>query len=200
MSAVVNIIHPYTYKIKGDTYVFGPIKKCEARDRTVSTVVNAALDHNASIIHHRDSVPDTPKARFRDLAFQEDPLYSFLFDPRIIPIVTTEWGIPICDEKPKGTPRAIWAEAEQTYIKHTAFQRMVGSPDLVLLIGGALENCLRNMAVYFVENYHLLPSSVKYVPELCVSFDHRERQTQMRILGSQGIEAVSPARALELMV
>lgn len=200
MSTVVNIIHPYTYKMRGKNYIIGPIPPFEARDRKVASFVNMALEHNISVIHHRDSIPGTQKALFRDLAFHEDPLYSFLFDPRIIPVVTTQWGVPIDDKKPKGTSSVLWAQAEQTYTKHTELQRIVGNLNLILLIGGALENCLRNMAVYFVNNYHFPFSAVKYIPELCVSFDPTERQVQVGTLAAKGIEALSYERALELIV
>ena len=198
MPTALHLIHPYVFKRRKDGKL-ETNKKFVQRDRQVSELVQTALNSDGMVIHHMDTPADSKLGEYRDNAFMINPLYSFLFSGKLIEVVTTEWGVPITDEKPKGTPQATWALYEATNIKHSELLRKMEGIDLHLLIGGALENCLGNMASYILDYYYFPPSAVKYIPNLCVSVDMNARRNRERELQQKGIEAITYERAVDIL-
>jgi len=199
MQTALHIIHPYVFKRRKDGQL-ETNKKFVERDGKISRVVQTALNSGVKVVHHMDAPANSELGQYRDHAFRADPGYAFLFEGRLVEVITTEWGVPITDKKPKGTPKSIWALYEATNIKHSELLKKIEDAEVHVLIGGALENCLGNMVVYMLDHYHFSPSTVKYIPDLCVSVDMPARRNRERELQRRGIEALSYEKALELIV
>src|SRR3989338_2989768 len=147
MTYTLHIIHPYTYKLKGDTFVVGPRKETKERDTQVATFVGKALESGAQVVHHRNKSSRFLDGIIQDGMFQMDPLFDFLNDPRLSSVVTSPFGTPLPDEKPVGCSDEIWAAAQEVYTTHSQFQQELRNSSISFLIGGVLEACVSNFAL-----------------------------------------------------
>ena len=168
---LLNIIHPHTFKQEGDTLMWGPLEERHERDVRISTFVTKAMDCGNKVI----SYEFRPLSMFdygRQLLYLEsDPLYSFLFDDRIVKIYTTNYGSPLNEEKPSEVSDDDWMALGKIYTSHATLGKEVQGQGDVVFIGGLLENCVANAAGYFDFYYRIPNQRLFYVPELCVSFD-----------------------------
>ena len=49
---LVNVIHPYTYKLDGNTFILGSRKECQYRDENISKFITRALDAGVRTLVH----------------------------------------------------------------------------------------------------------------------------------------------------
>src|SRR3989344_6326115 len=182
MTYTLHIIHPYTYKLDGDTFVVGPRKETHERDTQVATFVGRALKSGAEVIHHQNKSSRFLEGVIQDGMFQFDPLFDFLNDPKISSVVTSPFGIPLPNEKPVGCSDETWKAAQQAYTSHSQFQQELRNPSVSFLIGGVLEACVSNFALYYHQHYRRTGEKMFYLPSLCVSFDTMTRRERERAL------------------
>ena len=168
---LINIIHPYTYKLVGDTLNMGPVSEYTERDLGVAVVVNTALDKGAKVLLHRYHDGDQFKAMLEQAALALDPLYGFIFDPRITSVVTTPFGTPRPNAKPEPISAETWRAVEKMYTSDSELEQHFIDVNPIIFIGGVLERCVTNIACYAHQKYKKPGQELFYIPELCVSLD-----------------------------
>ena len=171
MSMLINIIHPYVFKLKGDTLHGGPIEEFRERDEKISKLVSNALNKGVKVLHHRAQHPESLHGFLQDTTFESDPLFKFLFDDRISHVVTLDYGVPLPDVKPRDIKDKEWRSLSEFYTSHSELKSKVEKSNPCLFIGGVLENCLANASKYFRENFFDDETAIYYVPNVCVSLD-----------------------------
>ena len=172
---LLNIIHPYIYKVHGDTLKTGPIEEFNERDKRINTFVNTALNSNVEVLlhkYHREFFLEC----LEKVAFESDSLFNFMSNPKIEKITTNSYGCPIPDEKPEELSKDIssedWAEYKKTFISHSELKDKIKGHDKILFIGGVLESCVANVSNYFHKFYREENQNLFYVKDLCVSRDN----------------------------
>lgn len=194
---LVNIIHPYTFKLIGNAFQIGPVPEFEERDKNLSTLVAETLAANGRVIVHRDDDEKSLRSAMQDMAFRIDPLFSFLFDSRVESVVTTHYGLPIPDKRPDAVPKKMWTALRKTYTSHSTLQRKISKPRTVFFVGGVLENCVVNAACYFHKHYQTPGQQLLYVKELCVSQDTTLLEKIQPQFDERGIQAISYQDAMK---
>lgn len=176
---LLNIIHPYTYKLKDNDLHLGAIPEFTVRDMGVAAVVNAALEKKARVLLHKYHNGSEFHAALEQGALNADPLYNILSDPAIITVVTTPFGLPRPDTRPESIAEEIWARAEQIYTPESELKGYFQQVNQIIFIGGILERCVTNIACQAHQNYLKQEQEMFYIPELCVSLDQEllERTT-----------------------
>ncbi len=197
---LVNIIHPYVFKLQGDSLGIGPVEEYHERDVKLNRFITTALEAQVNVLHHQYHDGNFLTPIMQSLAFETDPLYSFLQDPRIKTITTLPFGTPPPPIKPEKVPEDVWTEIHQTWSSYEEVKEKIGAPSTVLFIGGALEACIGGFIQYFDKYYRKPNQKVAYVPELCVTIDHNFWTAQMKPkLDSLNVKAIDYDRALELV-
>lgn len=198
---LVNIIHPYTYKIEGDTPKIGPINKFKSRDSKVSNFVKIALENGAKILNHEswDYKRDGFDRLLTKIALETDPLFEILFDDRVDCITTMANGLPIVDERPEELEEHIWDYLKSFYISHSELKDKIENMKTIMFIGGYLENCLAKVSLYFHRNYRSNGQRILYVPEVCVSIDKEKFKEVKQKLEDAEIEEISYDEAIDLL-
>lgn len=199
MNALINIIHPYTYKLVGKELIIGRVDEYKERDQMLAEFLKQSLDNNARIIHHRHQKQESFGGVLCDTAFMQDPVYPFLFDSRIEQIVTTHYGVPLPDKKPAALSDENWGILTGEYLSHSELKRKVGTPNLVLFIGGVFENCISNAISYFLRDLKQTSTSIHYIDGLCVSLDQEQKEKTASRLAEQGVKPISSNKAIKLL-
>ncbi len=172
MKSLVHLVHPYVYKLQGDTFMIGPIEAFRERDLKVAEFLRLALDLDHQVLHHRHHRADTLDGSLCDVAFKSDPIYgSLLFDSALDTIVTTSRGTPFPDERPEQIPLERWEIYMHHFTTDMQFKEILKPRDLSFFIGGCLDACLANAMGYFNLHHRLTEEKLFYVPELCVTLD-----------------------------
>src|SRR3989338_265709 len=96
---IVNVIHPWTYKLNGDKLEIGAIRKYSKRDNKVSDFVRACTESGIQIVCH-ESYYDMIRNMMEMGAIYSDKKFAPLFDGCVKWVTTTLGGIPLVDEKP----------------------------------------------------------------------------------------------------
>lgn len=188
---LLNIIHPYTYKLKDDTIQIGPCPEYEARDRAVTQFVQKMLDLDSKVLLHLRYDGNKMHHILEEVALHVDPLYKIFLDERIEQVVTTGYGVPLPDQRLEKLSDEQWGSVQNIYTSNAQLQAKMSGHKEVLFMGGILENCITNMASYFHAKYRVEGQDVRYIPELSVSRDE-ELWTQMQIvLGDRKIYPIS---------
>ena len=107
MNVSVHIIHPYTYKARGESLVIGNTPEFSERDTKINTIIQEALSSGSLVYHHRDKNPNYSEGLLRDCLFIESQL-SFLLDDRLRVFVTMPNGLPLPDEAPPIVLPDVW--------------------------------------------------------------------------------------------
>ena len=175
MNTLVNIIHPYVFKVEEGIPRIGPIEEFRERDEKLAYFLKTALEKEVKVLHQRDKHPETIEGGFGNVAFRFDPVYPFLFHPSVEVAVTLK-GFPILNAKPKEVPPDVWRDFKKYYTSNRELKKKVGDPKVTLFIGGFLERCLANAMLYHNDNFRKQGQQVVYVPELCVSLDEEEKR------------------------
>ena len=149
---LLNIIHPYVFKLIGDTLNIGPIEEFVDRDTKVKTLVEKVQKSGGKVLLHNYSDGNLIREVMHKSAFYEDPLFSFLFEEDIEKVTTTPYGVPILDKKPANIKENDWNVLLGIYTKHSELRIKTEGHETIAFIGGALERCLANAAIYFAKN------------------------------------------------
>lgn len=196
---LLNIIHPYTFKLQGDGLQIGPCEEYEERDKRITSYVKTILDSGATVLHHKHYLGQGLRQVMHDVALKVDPLYEILFDTRVKTVVTTPYGTPFLDEKPAAVSRDEWEHFRKEYTSHSELQELVGSHNPIVFIGGVLENCVANAAAYFHLHYRKQGQELFYIPELCVSLDVKSLARVKPQLEGMNINFLSYEKALMII-
>lgn len=49
---LINIVHPYTYKLYADSLIIGPREECKERDENISKFITKSLEVECNILIH----------------------------------------------------------------------------------------------------------------------------------------------------
>lgn len=200
MASLLNIIHPYTYHLEGSTLVIGGKPEWDKRDENVGLFIRQALDVGARVLLHGRVPNNTLDYAIEMVTFRVSAHYDILFDDRLEYVVTTPGGIPIHDERPEKISVAAWNEVlECGFATHSELASKMRDIDVQLFIGGALECCVANMAVYAARFYRSAGQRLCCVRDLCVSFDEKERIDTEKIMVKHGVEIILLNDATEVL-
>lgn len=177
----------------------GPIEEYQDRDRKVHDFVQQALSSEARVLRHDREPADSIRGILERITFEHDSFYSLLFDSRVGSVITTIYGTPIPDERNEKVPEDVWKKLRELYITHSQLQRTIGTPQEIVYIGGILECCVANAALYHAANYTLPNQSLFYVPELCVSLNIAQGQEAEEKLSQQNIRPLTHTQAMKLL-
>ena len=200
MNTLVNIIHPYTYKLHNDSFIIGPMEEHKERDERVNSFVTKALELRVKVIHHGNKNSKYVDGLIQDVGFECDPLYKFLSDPRLAEVVTTNYGLPIPNEQPQEFPQEMWELFKEYFTSHEQLKETVGEGhDTTFFIGGILEACVTNAACYYHNHFRKAKEKVFFIPELCVSLDEEKRRSAKILLAEREIFPIDYDKAMVLL-
>ena len=199
MDCLVNIVHPYTYKMSMNELQVSSEEHSTRRDELFSHFVNNALEKGARVLYHRNAHPYDPKGILSESPFMFDSHYEVLFDEKIDSVVTTPKGIPIADRRPKKTKPENWEKLKKYYSSHSVLKQKVGHPDLTFFIGGYFDACLANAAIYHDRFFRSDDERVFFIPDLCVCRDEMYRGYVEEKLRKRSIDTICVLGALKLM-
>lgn len=196
MSATVHIIHPYTYRLKGDTLQLGPVEEWAERDLKVTRFVEEGLEIGAQVFCHLRQPLNSLSGAMEKMAFLGSSLGDIFSDERLISLVTDSYGKPIPDARPDVIPEGVWEEIRNVYTGHSELRDKLRLTDVTFCIGGALENCVASFALYHHEHYRQ-GKPLFYIPELCASFDAGQWRKSEKLLQERDVNPLSMEEALK---
>jgi hypothetical protein len=199
MANLLNIIHPYTYKLEGTTLNLGPVEEFKERDEKLRYFVDQALNYKTRVLIHHHRHPKSIDGAMVSIGFHVDPLFKFMFDPRIKQVVTTLYGAPLPDERIETISEDQWNLLKDYFTSDSNLRRIVGKPKNIFFIGGVLEKCLCNAAAHFLSYQNGESQKIFYIPELCVSFDQTQREITEGKLKDRSIESISAKEAIKIL-
>ena len=163
---ILNVIHPYVYRLKGDTLIQREMSEYLERDRKVSGLIKRFLGVGRGVNWYQFCPNNNPlDPLWVEIAFGGDPFLSILLDSRIKKVASSEIGVPYSE-------KGLQLDEE------------------MIFIGGALERCMTNsMGVHRILNGG--GDKIRYIPELSVVFDKDELVESEWILERDGIKSVS---------
>ncbi len=138
MVNLINVMHPYIFKLQIATLVIGPLEEYKERDKKIAAFIRCALRNQARILVHRRTTHDSLAGVLGDTAFLSDPMYVWLSDTRMDTVVTTKYGIPLPNKKPRDLTEDEWLEYTKVFTTEEQFRKERGDPTKTFFIGGAL--------------------------------------------------------------
>ncbi|MEK6918720.1 MAG: hypothetical protein AABW73_01645 [Nanoarchaeota archaeon] len=165
MKPTLHIVHPYTYKVKGDTLLGGPFPEFRERDEKISLLVRRAIKNGTVMRHY--SNPMVSGEGFSELGcLLFDPLFKWSVNKKIIDL-TTSSGVPISDVRPEKISPEDWEICKRHWTTKKELARIVSDSSPNVFIGGYLENCVTNAVGYHQKTFRKKGEVAYYVPELC---------------------------------
>jgi hypothetical protein len=195
MSAMLHIIHPYTYKMSGDKLIVGDTPSTKERDQALVQFLRPALG-NVRVIKHNDVSQMGVMDCIRDVMFEQDKYLKILMDKRIETIGTTCYGTPIPDVRPEQISAKDWKTWQKFHVSHTALEKMVGWGEYHVVIGGMFENCVATSISYFIKHYGMA-GKIACVKDLCVINKPESAKVVEEILVNNGVRMATPKEGLE---
>lgn len=126
MSTLVNIVHPYVYKMEDGENIIGPSDYFRERDEKVAAFLRAALDE-AFVLHQRQYPEHSPEGMLETAAFEMDPAYRGIFiDKRMMAAVTPLTGIPLPDTRVERISETEWERLSKMFTDHSTLRSLVG--------------------------------------------------------------------------
>ncbi len=196
MRAAIHVIHPYTYRLKGDTLEIGPVEEYTERDGKVTDFLKEALRGGGQVMLHLRDPPATLCGMLASAAFLGSPLDKIFSDKKLVSVVTSPQGLPVPDERPATIPEDVWEEIKRVYTTHSVLRDQLSRPKVTFFIGGALENCVASFVLYHHEHYRQ-EEPLFYVPELCASFDAEQWGKSEKLLQERDINPLRFEEALQ---
>lgn len=197
---VLNIIHPYTFHMKGDSLIIGGCEEFSQRDERISEFIRQCLDKDVKTVCHfmKNAHPFQHIAAVASL--KSDPNYSFLLEKGVKKVYTTGRGIPIPDEKPPDINDKSWDWFQKRLTSNKQFSRRIGKSKNLVFIGGVLESCIANIAHYCSKNYSEKKLQMGYIPEFCVSLDQQALKEIFPEFEKMSFRPLTPENALETLL
>ena len=187
---LINIIHPHTLQVKGNTLVIGG--SVGERTRKLESLINTAVNKGINILAHAQAEVDEIKQAILELSLMTSPLYNLINnDPRIGKVFTTSKGIPIIDEKPESFDQESWDYLISKFTRHSELVSRLGDPKMFVFIGGFLEYCVGNAMHYFHHYIKKQEQNLVYIPELCVSAHQNILEERLEEFDNLGIKPIS---------
>ena len=179
---ILNLIHPYLYRAdyKNRTVDFGPSSTIRDRDKKVFSLIRAFLDFSEDVYWYRDRFVDEDDQRMLKTKLRSDPLYAFLFHPKIKRVSTGPSGIPLSK---RGRVRT--------------------SNTPMIFVGAYFERCVMRSIGFF--KLKSPDREVFYIPELCVSVDeaifmtNEERKRCEKEITKYRAQPLTSSDALDLL-
>lgn len=201
MTVLLNVVHPYTYHLEGDTLLLGGKPEWDARDKKVGGFIESVLDAGGDVLMHGRVPRNSLSYGIEMVTFRVSGHYDVLFDDRLDYVVTTPGGIPIHDERPEKICVDDWnAVLECGFVTHSELAAKMQHFDVQLFIGGALEACVANIAVYAARFYRHAGQRVCCVEDLCVSFNSEHVAETKAHFVKHNIELINSDEARMLLV
>lgn len=195
----LNVIHPYTYKLLGETLQLGPCEEFAERDKQVGDLVNQALYRKKSVVRHDMFEARGVAAMMKNASLLLDPELSCLYDERIKKVTTTMYGMALMDERPEQMAEADWNILREQLTTESQMLEILGKEGDLIFIGGVLENCMANAMAQARRKFRPNGGTVAYVPELCVSVDEELRGKVEEIFEQEKIIALTLEAATRML-
>lgn len=135
---ILNVVHPYTFKVSGNTLTLGSISVFDERNRRASSLIGRFLDLGKRVVWHKDASHDGDF--LEDLALETDESLRIIFDERVETVLTDAYGIRL----------------------NPMLNQNSGCN---VFIGGVFERCFFNSILAHTRSSN--GDRVVYVPELC---------------------------------
>lgn len=196
---LLHVVHPYTWKLVDDTFIVGLVDEHTARDEHIGILGRTVLDTGGRILRYEAEHPQSLRGMIQHVSFESDPSFSFLLDERVQSVVTTLKGCPLPDEKPSKATEEQWKQYTETYATVSTLAKAVGTPDVSIFIGGALEACLANTISFHNHYYRRTGEEMLYVPELCAVFNEEQARDVKNLIGGLGAKAITYEDTMKLL-
>ena len=129
MNILLNVVHPYTYRLAGSTLFIGGKPEWDVRDKKVAEFIKQTFAYGGRVIYHRAHPADSLDGAMQDFAFADSPLEKFYSDARVEMIVTLPTGCPRVDVRPEKIPKDRWEAYKDYFVSHSELKKIVGKPD-----------------------------------------------------------------------
>ncbi|MBI4139783.1 hypothetical protein HY483_02365 [Candidatus Woesearchaeota archaeon] len=199
MNTLLHIVHPYTWNLVGKSLVVGAIKEHSKRDKNIGTLGRTVLDTGGRILHYRSDHGQSIQGMLQNIALKTCPALEFLLDERVRTVVTTLRGCPLPDEKPEGIDEEKWKNLKEVYATQSALAEAVGTAELSIFIGGALEACLANTISFHNHYYRRNGEELMYIPELCATFDKERAKIVKKLLTEINVKEATYEEAMTML-
>ncbi len=188
MKSLIHIIHPVIYAYEGETLCIS------AKPTPLMVKVGEFLAQmNADILHHRNTRPDTFDGMSIDLALDLE-VFSLINNAPYV--VTTRYGNPIPDTRPKEVKPQDWKYISKVFTKHSQLEEHVKPYNHHIFLGGAFEACLTNTVGYIHEFFRTPDMKFTIIDDLSRTFDEEKRKISELKLLERGIEITSSEEIL----
>jgi len=187
MKSSIHVVHPLMFKANGNKAHIGPVDEFEERDRRIQQLITGALDKGISTFYYRSNPEESIQGLMEDTILFADPLYSWIVDERLIPLVITDRGIPLPDERPERVPIDSWVRLSSIYTRAVDYKKAVGGFDNAFFIGGMLEACLANAMVYYDLRCRQSHENMYCIEDLSVFVEEENARVMKRDILKGGI-------------
>ena len=196
---LVNIIHPYTYKLKDGAFCIGPIEEFRERDERISEFVGECLSHKIKLLRHDCPRESSMGGALELLSFKTDPFYHSILDRRVNKISTTHYGVPLPDEKPESVKLADWKRLKKVYSTRSVLRDKLGRHSKLFFIGGIFELCVVNSMGYVIKEFSDVKRELFCIEDLCVSLDDKKKEDTKEIFKKRNIQLIDYKEALDII-
>lgn len=198
MGNLVNIVHPYVWKVKGNAFHVGNVEEYKERDKKIVNFLRKSLDLGIKILRF----DDTSRGDFQNIlergAFEEPPYEGIFYDERVIQVKAPSNAIPILDKKPKEISKENWEIVNKYCISHSDLKELIGNPKNTFYLGGYLEYCLIN-AVAYQKDHYTPDENVFVVEDLCSVYCLDEVTKAMSEFSSRNIKVIPYKEAMGML-
>ena len=196
ISMQLHIVHPYTfYTNNGKFDLSSRSEKNRANQKMLRQLVRTSLKSECEVLAHSVYSGEVDKI-FGDVVFGKTPIYNMLTQYNVKWISTTDYGLPLPDDRPDGLSKKLWRETGFV-ISHSEMKKKVEGHKTYFFTGGLLELCLANCMNYFHKYVGNGESEIFYIPELSVVRNQDELVQVLPKFRKRGILPIKYEEALE---
>lgn len=201
MTTLLHIVHPYTYKLSQDlTLVIGNDEHNLERNKAAGEFTAKASERKTPTLLHNSSLPWTIEDIMERGAIAMDEDLRVILDSDFPCVITPKTGQPVPDTKPEKVKQENWDGYWRHYTNRTAFAQAIGTPEVQLFIGGAIESCVASCIDYIYQHLKTPNQRLCVVKELCATFKPDELERVERdFFKKYGIELLTIPDALQLL-
>ncbi len=189
--------------MEGDGYIIGEPTKPEEkeRNRKIGTFLRRALDSGVDVIKYRFPKFNPIEILTIDLPFDMSKDMKVVLDERVKSIMTTQWGVPLPDEKQKNMPEEVWEELRRLVVTGEGMRKVVDPNSIPIFLGGFYEFCLTNAIGYYARVLRTEGKPIYCLKDLSVvRGDEKVLKLAEGVLsGISGLEFICFEDAMELV-
>ncbi|MEK6891044.1 MAG: hypothetical protein AABX03_02805 [Nanoarchaeota archaeon] len=195
----LNIVHPFTFYTRGDKFdLSARSEKNRANQKMLRQLVRTSLRSECEVLAHEFYSGQVAEI-FGEVMFGNTPIYKMLDQYKVNWISTTDYGLPLPNDKPKGISKKDWEQLKELVISHSEMKKKVERHETYFFVGGFLELCLANCIGYVYSHTGSEERKLFYVPELCVVKNTGNLEKVLPKFQERGIFPIGYEEALEII-